>query len=906
MATTAVSSTSTSSAAATTLTSAASAQALNKANAQKIITALGAGSGVDVAALAQGLVDAERVPQENLINTKITANEGRVSGYAAVSFMLKSMNDALTALKDANSFNASSVSNSNTAAMDVTTATGAVAGSHSVSISSLASAQRNISAGFASSTTSLNAGSGFTMGLTMGSAAAATMAGATSTSKAAVSGLTINGTAIDAVSADPTVVTTSGYSTATPTKVLSAGDGSSYSTIAVTFSALAAGQSATLNGLTFTASAAMDASAVGNAFAGLAAAATTGPSTSLGSYTGTFGSDWTSGTNSSGVVTLTAAALGTTTDTTGTTSSTAQSESSVVTFSALAAGQKATVNGLTFTATAAMTAEQVASAFGGLTSGDTDGNTTGAALGTYSGTFAAGFSTGVVSGATVTATSDTSANVTDIAITARKFDNLAIAINAKTSTTGVSAVNTSGSVALSGGHITLGTTTNSTAAITGISGTVVSSAVTVTVAAGNDTPQGLVNAINSAGLAVTAQLVNTGSSTSPSYKVVLSGATGSAGAFNLSTAPDSVLSTLGFTQTAAADAVLNVDGVTYNRSSNSVTDVINGVTLNLHSTTTTAASVTLTRDTAQIKTNITALVTAYNDATNILNEVSNAKSTLPTYGATLVGDSMVRQIRTQLRGMMVGTSSSPGTNVGALWQMGISVDSKGVMAVDSTKLDTALTTNFADVVTTFTGNQNGRTATSPPYSTSGGFASATSPINGGAAFSLSLVTSTGTFGVPISAASTTPQGVVDAINASNQGFTAQLVQDSTGATPYKIMVMGSLGSSGFTLTSQSTAGTAVTGMGFSNNGAGVAGDALRKIAALLSPTGGLITQSAGATTQNDKLKVKLADLQTRMTALLARYTTQFSAMESMIGNITTQKASLKSSTDGMMAMYTNK
>ena len=287
MATTAVSSTSTSSAAATTLTSAASAQALNKANAQKIITALGAGSGVDVAALAQGLVDAERVPQENLINTKITANEGRVSGYAAVSFMLKSMNDALTALKDANSFNASSVSNSNTAAMDVTTATGAVAGSHSVSISSLASAQRNISAGFASSTTSLNAGSGFTMGLTMGSAAAATMAGATSTSKAAVSGLTINGTAIDAVSADPTVVTTSGYSTATPTKVLSAGDGSSYSTIAVTFSALAAGQSATLNGLTFTASAAMDASAVGNAFAGLAAAATTGPSTSLGSYTWT-------------------------------------------------------------------------------------------------------------------------------------------------------------------------------------------------------------------------------------------------------------------------------------------------------------------------------------------------------------------------------------------------------------------------------------------------------------------------------------------------------------------------------------------------------------------------------------------------------------------------------------------
>ena len=914
MATTAVSSTSSSASTTAATTTAASTAATTtqtlaqqqKANAQSILTSLGAGSGINVAALAQGLVDAERIPQENLINTKITANEGRVSGYAAVSFMLSAMNTALTAMKDANSFNASSVSNSNPSAMSVTASTGAALGSHAVSITSLASAQRNISTGFATSTTSLNGGSGFTMGLTIGSAATATVAGATSTSKAAVSGLTINGTAIDAVSADPTVVTTSGYSTATPTKVLSAGDGSSYSTIAVTFSALAAGQSATLDGLTFTATAAMDASAVGDAFASLGAAATTGPSTTLGSYTGTFGSDWTSGTNSSGVVTLTAAALGTTTDTTGTTSSTAQSESSVVTFSALAAGQKATVNGLTFTATAAMSAEQVASAFGGLTSGDTDGNTTGAALGTYSGTFTAGFSTGAASGTTVTATSDSSSNVPDIVITAQKFDNLAIAINAKTSTTGVSAVNTSGSVALSGGHITLGTTTNSTAAITGISGTVVSSAVTVTVAAGNDTPQGLVNAINGAGLAVTAQLVNTGSSTSPAYKVVLSGATGSAAAFTLSTAPDSVLSTLGFTKTAAADAVLTVDGVTYTRNSNSVTDVINGVTLNLNSATTADASISLTRDTTQIKANITALVTAYNDVTNILNEVSNPKSTLATYGATLVGDSMVRQVRSQVRDMMVGTSSSPGTNVGALWQMGISVDGTGVMAVDATKLDAALTTNFADVVTTFTGNQNNRTATSPPYSTSGGFTSATSLVNGGAAFSLSLVSNAGTFGVSMPANST-PQSVVDAINASNQGYSAQLVQDSSGATPYKIMVMGSLGSSGFTLTAKSgSTNAAVDGMAFSNNGSGVAGDALRKITALLLPTGALITQSANANTQNDQLKIKLADLQTRMTALLARYTTQFSAMDSLIGDITSQKASLKSSTDGMMAMYTNK
>ncbi len=907
MATTAVTSANTASTATTSAATAQSTQAANRASAQKIITALNAGSGVDVAALAQGLVDAEKAPQEQQINTKISKSEARVSGYAAVSFMLKTMNESLLAMKDANSFNASSVSNSNTAALGVTASVGAASGSHSVSIASLASAQRNTSTSFAASTTSLNAGSGFTMDLKIGTDAVA----ATSTSTAAVSGLTINGTAIDAVSADPTVVTASGSASATPVSTFVVGS-TSKSTETVVFSALAAGQAATVNGLTFTATSAMTAIQVGAAFSAVLTAETAAQvtarntvSAALGTYTGSNTAGYAS------AATTSATAVYTSVDNNAATfatvpSSTAVAETSVITFSALAAGQKATVNGMTFTATAAMASADVAAAFASLTSGmdaatATSTNTSSAALGTYSGTFTAGFTTGTVSGSTVTATSTTSANVTDIAITARKFDNLVIAINAKTSTTGVTAVNTSGSVALTGDSINLGTTANSTKAITGISST-----VTVTVAAGDDTPQGLVSAINAAGLAVTARLVNTGSTSSPTYKVLLSGADGSAGAFTMSTAPSSVLTALNFTQTAAADSVLTVDGVTYTRSSNSVTDAIDGVTLTLNSTTTTAASINLTRDTTQIKTKINALVTAYNDVNNILTEVSNSKSTLDTYGATLVGDSVVRQVRSQLRDMLLGESSSPGTNVSALWQMGLSVDRTGVMTLDSTKLDAALTSNFDDVVKTFTGNQNNRSATSPPFSTSAGYASATTSINAGAAFSVSLVNSTGTFVVPIAVGSTTPQGVVDAINASKQGFSAQLVQDSTGTTPYKIMVMGSTGSSGFTLSAKDTSGTAVTGLTFSANGSGIAGDAFRKISALLAPDGVLLTQSASATTQADKLKVTLTDLQTRMQVLLDRYTKQFAAMETLVGNINSQKTSLKTSFDGMMSIYTNK
>ena len=103
MATTAVSSTSATTA--TTTSTAAQLAAANKASAQKIISSLNAGSGVDVASLAQNLVDAEQAPQANAINAKIAKNDAKVSGMSAVMFMMSELKNALTAVKDKDSFN---------------------------------------------------------------------------------------------------------------------------------------------------------------------------------------------------------------------------------------------------------------------------------------------------------------------------------------------------------------------------------------------------------------------------------------------------------------------------------------------------------------------------------------------------------------------------------------------------------------------------------------------------------------------------------------------------------------------------------------------------------------------------------------------------------------------------------
>jgi len=409
MATTTASTTSTANTATSAATSAKAVAAANKANAQKIKTSLGAGSGVDVSSLAQNLVDAEKIPQANVINSKITKNEAKISGFSAVSFVVNEVQTALTALKDKNNYSSVTAASSNPNAFSVTAGAAAATGSHEIEVLQLAKAQRRVSNGLVSSSASLNGGKAMTVTFTVGGVAKAP----------------------------------------------------------------------------------------------------------------------------------------------------------------------------------------------------------------------------------------------------------------------------------------------------------------ISLADGKDTPQDLVNAINAANTGVKAQVVNTGDGSANPYQIILSGPTGSAGAFTMSTNYGTGTSSPGLTFTSnnaanqnPADAVIKVDGIQVTRPTNSISDVVDGLTFDLKSTAS-STQVNLTRDTTQLKAKFDALVTAYNDANTMFGVVTDPKSTVDTYGATLVGDSTVRSVRQQLRSIFQGASSTPGTSINSMWQVGISIDEKGVMSLDATKFDAALQNNFGDVVTAFTGNFNG-------------------------------------------------------------------------------------------------------------------------------------------------------------------------------------------------------
>ncbi len=343
----------------------------------------------------------------------------------------------------------------------------------------------------------------------------------------------------------------------------------------------------------------------------------------------------------------------------------------------------------------------------------------------------------------------------------------------------------------------------------------------VTVAAGADTPAGIAAAINAADKGITAKVVNTGDGSGAPYKIVLTAAaTGTASVFSGFTATDhsnsdadtNSIASLAFSTTlqAATDAKLTVDGIALTRGSNTISDAITGMTLNLLAPTppeTTdaskniAATVQLARDTTGITANIQTLVAAFNSLKSTLKTVSDPASKVANEGATLVNDSLVRQIQNQITKMVTGSSSTPGTasngsSATSLHDLGVSIQLDGTLALDNTKLSNTLNNNFAGVVTMLTANTNNTNS-------------------------------------------------------------------------------------------------------YSTKARGLAGDAVKTLTALMSSTGPILSASSHAASQVTKYTQQEKDLDTRMLAVLARYTQQFTAMDTLVGQINSLKTSLKNQFDNM-------
>ncbi len=240
-----------------------------------------------------------------------------------------------------------------------------------------------------------------------------------------------------------------------------------------------------------------------------------------------------------------------------------------------------------------------------------------------------------------------------------------------------------------------------------------SSLLNITIDSSNNTLEGIRDAINSAGIDISASIINDGSN----YRLALSSDnTGVANVMKVSVSGDgdgndtdaaglsafvfdpATAGTKNLTETVAAqDAKFKVDGIEITSSNNKISDAIQGVTLELKKTGI-SEKIDVTADEKKSKEQVTKLVDSYNSLIKTINDVSRVGSNGEKGGA-LSTDSMIRRLNSTLH-QVVGSESTSGTSFSSLAALGFkSSTTDGTLELDSSKLDAAFANNYDDVGT---------------------------------------------------------------------------------------------------------------------------------------------------------------------------------------------------------------
>jgi len=221
---------------------------------------------------------------------------------------------------------------------------------------------------------------------------------------------------------------------------------------------------------------------------------------------------------------------------------------------------------------------------------------------------------------------------------------------------------------------------------------------TISIGAGLDTPSGIAAAINASGTGFTATLVDTDTDGN-NYRLVIQGPSGEDNAFTVSSTPNLGFHASGNQLTTAANARFTVDGIAIERASNTVSDAITGITLNLNAVAS-GISLQVVSDTSTLKTKLQDLVSVYNDMQIALTELGDPDSDEEEVGGALSNDlSLLRTVRDTVYDAISTASSTPSGGVNSLTDLGIELTRTGTLSFNESTYDTVALNKFSDIVT---------------------------------------------------------------------------------------------------------------------------------------------------------------------------------------------------------------
>jgi flagellar hook-associated protein 2 len=149
------------------------------------------------------------------------------------------------------------------------------------------------------------------------------------------------------------------------------------------------------------------------------------------------------------------------------------------------------------------------------------------------------------------------------------------------------------------------------------------------------------------------------------------------------------------------DAVAVVDGLyTITRSSNTISDAISGITLNLLAETSGSVQLSVSRDTESVTESVQGLVDAFNELKTTIDSLSGE-------GNDLEADSTVRSIENQIQQVFNTSPTGLSGSFTYLSELGVSFQRDGKLALDSDDLQNAIDNDFAGMAELFASDDQG-------------------------------------------------------------------------------------------------------------------------------------------------------------------------------------------------------
>jgi flagellar hook-associated protein 2 len=234
------------------------------------------------------------------------------------------------------------------------------------------------------------------------------------------------------------------------------------------------------------------------------------------------------------------------------------------------------------------------------------------------------------------------------------------------------------------------------------------------IVANNTTLEGLRNIINNdtANPGVTASIIQAAAN---DHRLVLTGKdTGALNAITITanTTLTGAGGTMNFTNTAftastARDARFRVGGIDITRSTNTIADVLAGVTFTLRAESTSSVTISVTNDTAAIRGRIESFVNAYNAVVSYVS-ANSTYDRATNRGGPLFAESTPRDIVNSLRGIATREVAGLPDGMRSLAQIGISTDHMtGTLSINTSMLDGRLSLNLEGVANIFTNATGG-------------------------------------------------------------------------------------------------------------------------------------------------------------------------------------------------------